>query len=216
MRSSRSLARSMSSAVATGVPSSRYRAMMKSRSSSSASSTSSSSSASSSSSRSSSTRSGSASTRSGSASSRPGRSSPRSPRSYSSSLLSAIRRPPFTSPHRITSSRGAHQWGHAPMPTRYPLYANVQSVELRVISHPLVSHKLTLLRDRRTDSPSFRRLVEELVMLLAYEATDQIRVEPAEIETPIQKMTGVRLSRPHPLVVPILRAGLGMLAVSYT
>ena len=98
------------------------------------------------------------------------------------------------------------------MPTRYPLYANVRCVELRVINHPLVAHKLTLLRDRRTDSPSFRRLVEELVMLLAYEATDQIRVEPSEIETPIQKMTGVRLSRPHPLVVPILRAGLGMLA----
>jgi uracil phosphoribosyltransferase len=97
------------------------------------------------------------------------------------------------------------------MRSRYSTYANVSPVELRVISHPLVSHKLSLLRDRRTDSPSFRRLVEELVMLLAYEATDQIRVEPTEIETPIQRTMGVRLSKPRPLVVPILRAGLGML-----
>ncbi len=84
-------------------------------------------------------------------------------------------------------------------------------MELRVIDHPLVTHKLTLLRDKATDSPTFRRLVDELVMLLAYEATREVRVEPVEIETPVSPTSGVRLSKPRPLVVPILRAGLGML-----
>ncbi len=77
--------------------------------------------------------------------------------------------------------------------------------------HPLVAHKLTALRDRGTDSPTFRRLADELVTLLAYEATRDVRVEPAEISTPVAATTGVRLSSPKPLVVPILRAGLGML-----
>jgi len=84
-------------------------------------------------------------------------------------------------------------------------------VELRVIHHPLVAHKLSLLRAETTPSPIFRQLVEELVMLLAYEATDQVRVESYEVTTPLMTTTGTRLSRPRPLVVPILRAGLGML-----
>lgn len=79
------------------------------------------------------------------------------------------------------------------------------------VDHPLVAHKLTVLRDERTDSPAFRRLADELVTLLAYEATRDARVEPVEIVTPVAPATGVRLSRPKPLVVPILRAGLGML-----
>ncbi|MDO5287743.1 MAG: uracil phosphoribosyltransferase [Actinomycetia bacterium] len=79
------------------------------------------------------------------------------------------------------------------------------------MDHPLVWHKLSLLRDKHTSSPVFRQLVEELVMLLAYEATDQVRVEPLQIETPVTTTTGVTLSKPRPLVVPILRAGLGML-----
>src|SRR5690606_3773308 len=57
----------------------------------------------------------------------------------------------------------------------------------------------------------FRRLVEELVTLLAYEATRDVRTEAVEVETPVATAAGVRLSRPRPLVVPILRAGLGML-----
>lgn len=84
-------------------------------------------------------------------------------------------------------------------------------MRLIVIDHPLVAHKLTVLRDRRTDSPTFRRLVDELVTLLAYEATTQVRVHPLEIETPVAPTTGVRIASPKPLVVPILRAGLGML-----
>ncbi|WP_300675956.1 uracil phosphoribosyltransferase [Nocardioides sp.] len=80
-----------------------------------------------------------------------------------------------------------------------------------VVDHPLVAHKLTTLRDARTDSPTFRALTNELMALLAYEATREVRVEPVEIETPVAPMTGTRLSSPRPLVVPILRAGLGML-----
>ncbi|HYF73320.1 MAG TPA: uracil phosphoribosyltransferase [Nocardioides sp.] len=80
-----------------------------------------------------------------------------------------------------------------------------------VVDHPLVAHKLTHLRDEQTDSPTFRRLADELVTLLAYEATRDVRVEAMEIVTPVAPTTGVRLARPRPLVVPILRAGLGML-----
>jgi uracil phosphoribosyltransferase len=80
-----------------------------------------------------------------------------------------------------------------------------------VADHPLITHKLTVLRDKNTPSPVFRQLVEELVTLLAYEATRDVRVESIEIETPVTRATGVRLSRPRPIIVPILRAGLGML-----
>jgi uracil phosphoribosyltransferase len=84
-------------------------------------------------------------------------------------------------------------------------------VDLRIVEHPLVSHKLTVLRDRATDSPTFRRLTEELVTLLAYEATREVRVTEYAVQTPLAPAVGVRLSPPRPLVVPILRAGLGML-----
>ncbi len=80
-----------------------------------------------------------------------------------------------------------------------------------VVDHPLVAHKLTALRDETTDSPTFRRLADELVTLLAYEATRDVRVDAKEIVTPVAPTTGVKLARPKPLVVPILRAGLGML-----
>lgn len=80
-----------------------------------------------------------------------------------------------------------------------------------VIDHPLVAHKLTVLRDLDTDSPTFRNLTDELVTLLAYEATRDVRVEPVDIVTPVAPMTGTALATPKPLVVPILRAGLGML-----
>ncbi|MDN5977046.1 uracil phosphoribosyltransferase [Acidipropionibacterium jensenii] len=79
------------------------------------------------------------------------------------------------------------------------------------MDHPLVSHKITLLRSVNTSSPEFRHLVEELVTLLAYEATRHVRVEPTTVQTPIAEAHGVALSHPKPLVVPIMRAGLGML-----
>ncbi|MDH6576271.1 uracil phosphoribosyltransferase [Kitasatospora sp. MAP5-34] len=84
-------------------------------------------------------------------------------------------------------------------------------MRLQVVDHPLVAHKLSTLRDERTDSPTFRRLTDELVTLLAYEATRDVRTDQVEITTPVAVTTGTRLSYPRPLVVPILRAGLGML-----
>jgi uracil phosphoribosyltransferase len=80
-----------------------------------------------------------------------------------------------------------------------------------VADHPLIAHKLTYLRDETTDSPTFRRLADELVTLLAYEATRDVRTEQVDVRTPVAETTGVRLARPRPLIVPILRAGLGML-----
>jgi uracil phosphoribosyltransferase len=84
-------------------------------------------------------------------------------------------------------------------------------MRLHVADHPLITHKLTVLRDENTPSPIFRNLVEELVTLLAYEATRKVRTEPVEVTTPVTTTTGLAISQPGPLVVPILRAGLGML-----
>jgi uracil phosphoribosyltransferase len=77
--------------------------------------------------------------------------------------------------------------------------------------HPLVTHKLTLLRDQSTDTATFRILTDELVTLLAYEATREIRVTEISVTTPVGVATGSRLSDPRPLIVPVLRAGIGML-----
>src|SRR5260370_14682292 len=79
-----------------------------------------------------------------------------------------------------------------------------------VADHPLVAHKVTKLRDVETDTPTFRALADELVTLLAYEATRHVRVEPTTVRTPLAIANGVRICRPVPLVVPVLRAGLGM------
>jgi uracil phosphoribosyltransferase len=84
-------------------------------------------------------------------------------------------------------------------------------MQTHVIDHPLVAHKLTMLRDKNTDSVTFRRLAEELVTLLAYEATREVRTRKVQITTPVGPAEGVKLASPRPLVVPILRAGLGML-----
>lgn len=84
-------------------------------------------------------------------------------------------------------------------------------MKVHVANHPLISHKLTVLRDEQTDSPTFRRLVEELVTLLAYEATRDVKTESVKIKTPVTETTGLKMAEPRPVVVPILRAGLGML-----
>jgi len=78
--------------------------------------------------------------------------------------------------------------------------------------HPLVTHKLTLLRDESTDTATFRILTDELVTLLAYEATREIRVAEVSVTTTVGVATGLRLSDPKPLIVPVLRAGIGMLS----
>jgi uracil phosphoribosyltransferase len=80
-----------------------------------------------------------------------------------------------------------------------------------IADHPLVTHKLTLLRDARTDTATFRTLADELVTLLAYEATREIRVTPVSVTTPVGVAPGARLTDPKPLIVPVLRAGIGML-----
>ncbi len=84
-------------------------------------------------------------------------------------------------------------------------------MRVHIADHPLIAHKLTALRDKTTDTPTFRRLADELVTLLAYEATREVRVEAVDIETPVAPTRGIKLASPKPLVVPILRAGLGML-----
>src|SRR6266567_7784762 len=80
-----------------------------------------------------------------------------------------------------------------------------------VVDHPLVTHKLTALRDAASDTATFRSLTAELVTLLAYEATREMRVQPVAVETPVGTASGVKLARPVPLIVPVLRAGIGML-----
>jgi uracil phosphoribosyltransferase len=84
-------------------------------------------------------------------------------------------------------------------------------MRVHVADHPLITHKLTVLRDERTSSPVFRQLTEEHVTLLAYEATRNVKVTPVEIQTPVTKTMGVKIAEPRPIVVPNLRDGLGML-----
>jgi uracil phosphoribosyltransferase len=80
-----------------------------------------------------------------------------------------------------------------------------------VADHPLVAHKLTTLRDASTPTHEFRRLADELVTLLAYEATRHLQVDEVDIVTPVTTAKGVKLAGPAPMIVPVLRAGIGML-----
>jgi uracil phosphoribosyltransferase len=85
-------------------------------------------------------------------------------------------------------------------------------MHFEVIDHPLVAHKLRLLRSKTTPTEIFRVVTNELVALLAYEATRNVKVDIVDVETPLCLTTGVHLSRtPRPIIVPVLRAGLGML-----
>jgi uracil phosphoribosyltransferase len=79
------------------------------------------------------------------------------------------------------------------------------------VEHPLVRHKLTLIRDRTTDTRDFRTLVYEVALLVCYEATRTLVTEPYEVETPLERTVGVRVPPSRVTVVPVLRAGLGML-----
>ena len=80
-----------------------------------------------------------------------------------------------------------------------------------VVSHPLVQHKLGLLRDVSTDTQRFRQLVRELTLLLTYEATKELATEEVEVETPLERTTVQRISGKKVAICPILRAGVGML-----
>ncbi|HEY7637930.1 MAG TPA: uracil phosphoribosyltransferase [Gemmatimonadales bacterium] len=81
---------------------------------------------------------------------------------------------------------------------------------LTVLTHPLIQHKLSILRDRRTSTRDFKQLVSEIAMLMAYEVTKDLATEPVEIETPLERTTGRQVSGKKLTLVPILRAGLGM------
>jgi len=81
---------------------------------------------------------------------------------------------------------------------------------LTVVQHPLIQHKLAVLRDRNTSKKIFRELVDEITMLLAYEATRDLPLEPIEIETPLERTTAYVVAGKKLVLVPILRAGLGM------
>jgi len=78
-------------------------------------------------------------------------------------------------------------------------------MRIHVADHPLIAHKLTVLRDRQTPSATFRQLVDELVTLLAYEATREVAVTETAINTPVAPTVGRKLSDPRPIVVPSVR-----------
>jgi len=82
--------------------------------------------------------------------------------------------------------------------------------ELRILDHPLIQHKLSYLRCRSTTKKQFRELVEEMSLLMAYEVTRDLPLEPVEVETPLETTTAYRIRGKKLVVVPILRAGLGM------
>jgi len=81
---------------------------------------------------------------------------------------------------------------------------------LTIIRHPLVQHKLTILRDRDTPTKIFKELVDEIAMLMAYEATIDLTLEPIPVTTPLEATTGWHIGGKKLTLVPILRAGLGM------
>ena len=81
---------------------------------------------------------------------------------------------------------------------------------LVVVRHPLVQHKLALLRDRRTPTKIFKELVDEIAMLMAYEATADLALAEVSVETPLERTVGHEVSGKKLTLVPILRAGLGM------
>ena len=82
--------------------------------------------------------------------------------------------------------------------------------QLHVIDHPMIQHKLTIMRKKETGSKDFRELLKEISLLMGYEVTRDIPLESVEIETPLCKMTGKMVSGRKLAVVPILRAGMGM------
>jgi uracil phosphoribosyltransferase len=81
---------------------------------------------------------------------------------------------------------------------------------LTIVRHPLVQHKLTILRDQKTPTKIFKELVDEIAMLMAYEATADLPLEPVHVDTPLERTLGQQVAGKKLTLVPILRAGLGM------
>ncbi|MBQ5984500.1 MAG: uracil phosphoribosyltransferase [Bacteroidales bacterium] len=88
--------------------------------------------------------------------------------------------------------------------------------QLHVIDHPMIQHKLTIMRDKKTGSKDFRELLNEISLLMGYEVTRDIPLEDVEIETPLCKMSAKEVSGRKLAIVPILRAGLGMVEGLHT
>ena len=84
-------------------------------------------------------------------------------------------------------------------------------MKAKILNHPLIEHKLAILRDKKTGTKEFREIASEIAMFLCYEATRDARLEEVEIETPIEKMKAKKLDEDQYAFVPILRAGTGML-----
>ena len=84
-------------------------------------------------------------------------------------------------------------------------------MEPLILNHPLVLHKLSFIRDRKTPGLLFRQLVEEVGLILAVESTRTLDTEPVAVETPMERTQGRRLPPLDPVLVPVLRAGLGLL-----
>ena len=82
--------------------------------------------------------------------------------------------------------------------------------KVHILDHPLVKHKLSYLRDKETPSKEFRALINEITQLLAYEVTRELPLKEVEVETPLQKTICHRIDSPDLAIIPILRAGLGM------
>src|ERR1041385_4494765 len=95
------------------------------------------------------------------------------------------------------------------------MQANSEFPTLRLVSHPLVQHKLTILRDRETPTKVFKELVDEIAMFMAYEAMGDLALEDVPVETPLERAKGKRVAGKKLTLVPILRAGLGMVEGIY-
>ena len=96
------------------------------------------------------------------------------------------------------------------MPRSFSLMPHLDFPNLTVLNHPLIQHKLTILRDKRTGTRDFKQLVGEIALLMAYDVTKDLPLEPVEIETPLEPMRGTQVAGKKLTLVPILRAGLGM------
>jgi uracil phosphoribosyltransferase len=117
-------------------------------------------------------------------------------------ILTSVAREPMDD--RLVFFHGREDSSFTPMNTT-PAFAN-----LTLVRHPLVQHKITLLRDRRTPTKIFKELVDEIAMLMAYEATAELSLDRVTVQTPLEQATGYQVSGKKLTLVPILRAGLGM------
>src|SRR5688572_20195882 len=86
-----------------------------------------------------------------------------------------------------------------------PMHTTPEFTNLSIVRHPLVQHKLALLRDHRTPKKIFKELVDEIAMLMAYEATNELPLEPVVVQTPLEQVTGQQVSGKKLTLVPILR-----------